>query len=112
MRPQKGEAMSTPVKTLVTYHPKEGKENELLELVRKHWPALSGTGLVTDEQAVVYRAWDKRSGKPHFVEIFSWRDERASSLAHQTPEVMAVWEPMGLVMDSMTLSKIEEVRGT
>jgi hypothetical protein len=103
--------MSKPVKTLVTYHPKEGKENELLEMIQKHWPALSGTGLVTDEPAVVYRAWDKRSGKPHFVEIFSWRDEEASSLAHQTPEVMAVWEPMGLVMEAMSLAKIEEVRG-
>jgi hypothetical protein len=104
--------MSKPVKTLVTYYPKEGKENELLEMVQKHWPALSGTGLVTDEPAVVYRAWDKRSGKPHFVEIFSWRDEQASSLAHQTPEVMAVWEPMKPLLETMSLAKIEGVRGT
>lgn len=103
--------MSNAVKTLVTYRPKPGMEQQLLELVKGHWPALCGTGLVTGDPAIVYEATDKRSGAKYFVEIFSWRDEEASSKAHQTPEVMAVWEPMGLVLESMTLAKIEEVNG-
>jgi hypothetical protein len=99
-----------PVKTHVTYRPKEGSETALLAMVRKHWPAISGTGLVTSERAVVYRALNKRTGKEYFIEIFSWRDENASAIAHQTPEVMAVWEPMGPLLESMEIAAIEEIR--
>jgi len=98
-----------PVKTHVTYRPKLGSEAELLAKVKKHWPAISATGLVTDEKAVVYRAINKRSGKEHVIEIFTWRDEEASAIAHQTPEVMAVWETMGPVIESMEIAAIEEV---
>jgi len=89
-----------PVLTHVTYYPKKGKEKELLELVKKHWPLLHKVGLATDEPAQIYQAHDKRSGATYFIEIFAWRDEEASGLAHQTPEVMAVWEPMGGIMES------------
>jgi hypothetical protein len=61
---------------------------------------LRAIGLATDEPAQVYQAHDKRSGNTYFIEIFAWRDENASSVAHQTPEVMAVWEPMGSIMES------------
>ena len=103
--------MSQPVKTHVTYRPKPGKEEELFALVRKHWPALEGTGLVTSEKAVVYRATNKRTGERYFIEIFSWRDEQASQTAHQTPEVMAVWEPMGPILAGMEIAAIEEAGG-
>jgi quinol monooxygenase YgiN len=100
-----------PVKTHVTYRPKPGSEAALFAMVKKHWPAISSTGLVTSEKAVVYRAVNKRSGKEYYIEIFTWRDEEASTIAHQTPEVMAVWEPMGPLLESMEIAAIEEVRG-
>ena len=96
-----------PVLTHVTYRPKAGKENELRTLVQKHWPALNELGLVTKDPAKVYRATDKRSGKVYFIEIFSWRDQKAPEIAHQTPEVMAVWETMGPVMEGMELAALE-----
>src|SRR4026209_39463 len=77
-----------PVLTHVTYRPKKGKEQELFDLVKKHWPVLKGLGLSTNEPAKVYWATDKRSGQVYFIEIFSWRDEKAPDIAHQTPEVM------------------------
>jgi len=43
----------------------------------------------------------------YFVEMFSWKDGHAPDVAHQTPEVMAMWEPMGLVMDDLKLATIE-----
>jgi quinol monooxygenase YgiN len=95
------------VLTHVTYRPKKGKEEEVFELVKKHWPALKALGLSTDEPAKVYRATDKRSGQVYFVEIFSWRDEQASSVAHQTPEVMAIWEPMGPILEGLELARLE-----
>jgi quinol monooxygenase YgiN len=100
---------SVPVLTLVTYRPKKGKEAELLALVQKHWPALQKAGLVTPEPAKVWKATDKRKGTVAFVELFSWRDDEASGIAHQTPEVMAVWEPMGAAMENMTIEQLEAV---
>jgi quinol monooxygenase YgiN len=103
--------MSQPVKMHVTYRPKPGKEEELFALVQKHWPALQSTGLAVAGSMSLYRATDKRSGRQSFIEIFSWRDDQASGLAHQTPEVMAVWEPMGPMLESLELAVIEPVSG-
>ncbi len=104
----------TPVLTHVTYLPKKGKEKELLELVKKHWPTLRKLGLATAEPPQIYQATDKRSGSVYFIEIFSWADENASSVAHQTPEVMAVWEPMGNIMEGhggspITIAQLEPI---
>ncbi|MCU1281797.1 MAG: hypothetical protein JWM53_5343 [bacterium] len=93
-------AKGKPVLTHVTYYPKKGKEKELLELVKKHWPTLRTLGLATEEPPQIYEARDIRSGNIYYIEIFAWRDQDASSVAHQTPEVMAVWEPMGGIMES------------
>jgi hypothetical protein len=100
-----------PVTMLCTYRPKLGKEKELIALLKKHWRTLKTIGLATQEPATVYRATNKESGQVYFVEIFSWCNEQASVDAHQTPEVMAIWGPMGLIMDSMELAVIEPVRG-
>ena len=100
-----------PVTMLCTYQPKKGKEKELSVLVKKHWRTLNRIGLSTQEPAIVYRATDKESGRLFFVEIFSWRDERASAVAHQTPEVMAIWKPMMPILASLELAVIEPVQG-
>jgi quinol monooxygenase YgiN len=100
-----------PVTMLCTYRPKKGKEKELFALVKKHWRVLSSVGLATGEPATLYRATDKESARVYFVEIFSWRDRQASAVAHQTPEVMAIWEPMMPLLASMELAIIERVGG-
>lgn len=96
-----------PVLTHVTYRPKEGFEPQLLPLVKAHWPTLRRLGLVTPEPPILYRAKDKESDATYFIEIFSWLDEKASGIAHETPEVMAVWEKMGLYLDKLELAGIE-----
>jgi hypothetical protein len=104
-------AMTVSVKTHVTYRPKKGKEQELLALIRKHGPALESTGLIVGGQPDVYRARNVRTGETAFIEIFSWRDDKASSLAHQTPEVMAVWEPMTPMLELLEINVIEPIGG-
>lgn len=99
--------MGAPVTTLVTYKPKKGKAAELEALVRQHAPVLRATGLITEEPVRVWSATDKRSGEEYFVEQFQWLDEEASAIAHQTPEIMAVWEPMNAVLEELTLAKLE-----
>lgn len=85
--------------------PGRGKRDNL---VKKHWPALRAAGLATGEPATIYRA-DKRSARLYFVEIFSWKDGQASVIAHQTPEVRAIWGPMEPLLESMELAIIEPV---
>ncbi len=98
---------AAPVTMLVGYHPKPGKEKELIALVAKHWPTLDRLGLVTKTKARIWRATDKDSGRAYFLEMFQWKDGRASDVAHQTPEVMAIWEPMGPILENLTLTRIE-----
>jgi hypothetical protein len=97
------------VKTHVVYRPKKGKEKELFALVMKHGPALESTGLIVGGKPLVYRAHNIRTNEDFFIEIFSWRDEKASGLAHQTPEIMAVWEPMTPILESLEISVLDAV---
>jgi len=98
-----------PVRMLCVYRPKKGKADELLALVKRHWPVLHAAGLATNEPALVYRASDKRTGLPFFVEIFSWRNEQASATAHETGAVRAIWDPMEKVLEKMDLAILQEV---
>lgn len=97
-----------PVRMLCTYRVKDGKGEDFLQLLGKHWPTLHGVGLATDEPAQVFRGGDK-DGKTVFVEMFSWKDAAASDVAHQTPEVMSVWEPMSALADEMNFWPVEAV---
>ena len=82
-------------------------ETELLALVKKHEPALRKVGLVTAEPFKVWKAYDIRKQRVAYVETFQWKDGRSSDVAHQTPEVMAVWEPMGPVLEELTICEVE-----
>ncbi|HEY0714727.1 MAG TPA: hypothetical protein VGF45_18745 [Polyangia bacterium] len=104
---RKRENPQAPVTNLVTYVPKLGKEAELLALVRQHEKALRSVDLVTAEPFKVWRAFDIRKQRTSFVEYFQWKDGEASDVAHQTPEVMAVWEPMGPVLEELTICEVE-----
>lgn len=96
-----------PVANIVTYVPKQGREAELLALVRRHEPALRKVGLVTSEPFRLWKAYDIRRRRVQFIEHFVWKDGHASDVAHQTPEVMAVWEPMGPVLEELTICEVE-----
>ena len=104
---RKRENPQAPVTNIVTYVPKHGKEAELLALVKRHEPALRKVGLVTAEPFKVWKAFDIRKQRVSFIEQFQWKDGRASDTAHQTPEVMAVWEPMGPALEELTICEVE-----
>jgi len=97
-----------PVTMLCLYKPKPGSEKKFQDLLDKHWPALRSVDLATDIPAKVWRAVDK-SGAVYFVERFQWKHSGASQIAHQTPEVMSVWEPMGAIADDLQFLEIEPV---
>ena len=100
---------AAPVTNIVTYVPKPGKEAELLALVKKHEPALRKVGLVTSEPFQLWKAFDIRKQRELYIEHFVWKDGHASDVAHQTPEVMAIWEPMGPVLEELTICEVEPI---
>ena len=100
-----------PVNRLVIYRPRKGHEADLAAILQEHGPTLRKSGLITDEPVLLWRATDlqRQEPAPYFVETFQWRDEKASDTAHQTPEVMAVWETMGPHLEAMTLTTLEKL---
>ncbi len=101
--------MRRPVPVLVTYRPRKGAERRFLSLLRRHWPTLHRAGLVTDATARAWRAADKRTGRPFFVEMFEWRDARASDAAHRDPAGLSVWQPMEPLLETMEIATLAPV---
>jgi hypothetical protein len=91
---------SGPVDVLCIYRVKDGKEGEFKKLLKKHGPALRDAGLSPPGAPTIWKSMT-RDGKTVFVEMMQWKDASSSHAAHQMPEVMAVWEPMGNLTDGM-----------
>src|SRR3954465_11649221 len=94
-----------PVSYLCRYTPKKGKEKAFHALIKKHYPAVRKAGLATEVRPVAWSGRDKK-GKLFYMEIFQWKSERALGSAHQTPEVMKVWEPMGDLSEKMIFEEV------
>ena len=103
-----------PLLNICRYKVKPGKQAEMERLLALHWPALHGAGLVTDEKARIYRGLpshdpedDRHGADRWYVEIMVWKDASSPGLAHELPEVMAVWEPMGAICEEMEFPNFE-----
>jgi hypothetical protein len=99
---------SSAVRVLCIYRVKDGKESAFRPLLEKHWSTLNGIGLVTSEPAQWFLSRDKNK-RTCFVEIFEWKDADAPQTAHELPEVMAIWEPMGELVDDMEFLDLETI---
>jgi len=104
-----------PMTSICKYVLKPGSEREMRLLLARHWPTLHRAGLVTDEPPLIFRGLtpppDKQGqhdvGPDVIVEIFAWKDRSGPEVAHHTPEVMAVWEPMGAICERMEFPSFE-----
>lgn len=85
---------------LCLYRVKPGKEEEFKPLLKRHWDTLRTAGLATDAPAELLLGSTKE-GKLTFIEMFKWKDYNSAGLAHQSPDVMALWQPMGELVDDM-----------
>jgi hypothetical protein len=102
-------AETRPVPVLCIYRPKRGQTARLGRLVARHWRTLAAEGLVTGTPAQVLRCED-REGRPCFVEIFTWRSQRAKVLAHTSPRVMDLWGPMGDLTEDIEIWLCQPLR--
>ena len=97
---------SEPVSMLCIYQVKKGKEKEFQDLLARHWPTLDEMSLVSSQAPKFFRGEDKQ-GHSFFIETFQWKEQESSDVAHQTPEVMQVWEPMGALTEGMQFIRTE-----
>jgi hypothetical protein len=81
-----------PETVLVTYHAKSGHEAQLLEVLRKDWATVRKLNLVDEQPHVLVQGKDD-SGKPIFVEVFTWSNGETPD--HVPAEVQAIWTEMG-----------------
>ena len=100
-------------KTLVVceYTAKADKSAELEGLLATHWGTLHKLGLTTDPPARVLKGAKAEShdagGK--YLEIFSWKSENSMKLAHETPEVMAIWEGIGACCSALDFPTYHDI---
>ena len=66
---------------------------------RKAIFTLREVGLATEEPSLLFRGNDE-SGKSFFVEVLHWKSTEGPKLAEQMPEVLAIWERMGQLVEA------------
>jgi len=90
---------------IVAYHPKPGKEDEVLALVRSRVPNLLKEGLVTDREPVIMRSRDGT-----IIEVSEWKSREAIDAAHKNPNVLAMWNKFFAVCDCVPLNTLAEAQ--
>lgn len=96
-----------PATVIAQYRPHPGQEAALLDLVRRHEPALRAAGLVTEAPFICLRARSDGS----LLEIFEWISDDSAREAHETPAVNALWEEFAAVAEFATLNSLKEASG-
>ena len=97
-----------PVEVLCRYRLKPGMEQQFEPMLKGHWQLLHDLGLTSPEPARLQRASDK-AGNVAYIERFAWKNADAVDSAHESPEVMRMWEPMGSLCDDMEFWDVEEI---
>lgn len=90
---------------IALYKPKPGREKALVKTLEGHLPALRKAKLVTKRPAILMKAADGT-----LLEVFEWRSERHSGLAHEHPGVVPVWEAIGRDAEFATLGGLSEAK--
>lgn len=88
---------------IVAYHPREGREDDLLGAIRDHVPTLRAEGLATRREPLILR-----SGDGTYLEIFEWASSEAIEAAHENAVVQAMWERFAEASEYRTLASLPE----
>ena len=100
-------AESSPVRVLCIYRVKDGKEGEFRPLIEKHWPTLSSIGLRHFRARPLVSIQRQEGTKVFRRALRVEKTPRRPQTAHELPEVMAVWEPMGELVEDMEFLDLE-----
>ena len=89
--------------SIAAFRPKPGKEDELLSVIASRLPLLRSLGLATERENITMRSADGV-----IVDVSEWVDEEAIARAHQTPEVLAMWERFDACCEFIKLDTLAE----
>jgi hypothetical protein len=90
---------------IAAYRPKAGREQQLLDAVRRHAGVLRAEGLISDRPAHAMRAADGT-----VVEVFEWLSTAAIERAHSNPAVQALWAEFGEACDYVPVGGLGEAQ--
>jgi len=88
---------------IVGYKPFQGKETELLELIKTHWQELNEENLVSERKSIIMQ-----STNGTIIEVFGWKSKEAIELAHSNPVVQKMWTEYFKVCEFIPISELEE----
>ncbi|OOE12731.1 hypothetical protein [Fictibacillus arsenicus] len=89
--------------TMALYQPHEGKEEQLNEVLKNHIKTLEAEKLITQREPIRAIASDGT-----VIEIFEWRSEHAKDAAHESRNVMKVWNEIMEIAEIKSLSSLVE----
>ena len=89
---------------LAAFKPKPGKQEELMRVIADRLPLLRRLGLATDRENITMRA-----SNGTIIDVSEWRDEAAIKLAHNTPEVLNLWQRFEACSEYVKLESLDEI---
>lgn len=90
---------------IAAFKPKPGKEDELKQVIADRLPLLRDLGLATDRISITMR-----STNGTIIDVSEWVDDAAIARAHETPEVLALWQRFDDCSDYVKLDSLDEIR--
>jgi hypothetical protein len=89
---------AAPPETIVSlYHPKPGKENELLAAIRETRAVYEKLDAVTGPH-LLYRATDEMGGPSLFIQVFTWKSGDIPD--HAPAEIKAAWSKLQSLVEN------------
>src|SRR5262245_17268625 len=86
-----------PETVLITLHPRAGAEQELADVIARHYELARRLDLLQPGTVhVTLRGADERD-RPYFVEILTWRD--ASVPDHAPKDILSIWTEMNRLVE-------------
>ncbi len=90
--------------SVAAFRPKPGKEEELRQVIADRLPLLRRLGFATDREAILMRS---RDGV--LIQVSEWSSDEAIAKAHETPEVLAMWDRFAACSEYVKLDSLAEV---
>lgn len=81
----------------ITFRPKAGREAALKRVIADHWATATKLGLVQPEPHVTVEMKDE-TGRPCFVDIFTWRDRDIPDNAPAA--ILVIWADMNRLTEA------------
>jgi hypothetical protein len=91
-------AADQPETVMVTLRPKAGAEDALAQVIDRHYETARTLHLLRDDMPHLTLRGVDDTGKPYFLEVFTWRDGSVPDSAPQ--EIQAIWKEMNDLVES------------